>query len=97
MTVGEYEDALAALTDAEFNDLQHRFGGHQHRTRNRKQLVQEFAANPHMERPLCLHLGLKTEAEKLTEAALSMARLAVVVSLVALLIAVVALFVGRGS
>ena len=97
MKVGEYEEALDGLSDAEFNDLRLRFGAHLHRSRNRKQMVEEFAANPHMERPLCLHLGLKTEAEKLTEAALSMARLAVVVSLVALLVAVVALFVVRGS
>ena len=98
MTAGEYAEALAALSDVEFVNLQDELGGGYHPKADR---VKEFVRDPTLERRLCQTLGLKTEAEKLADvraasaelnaAWVSVARIALIVSLIALIIAVVVL------
>jgi len=65
MTPDEYSDILNSMTEEEFANFQRDFGGDKKRYR----LVDEFVHNPTHERKICHILGLKTEEEKRTEAA----------------------------
>lgn len=104
MTITEYQTALDALDEIKFANYRSEFGGS---FATRKQYVDDFVHHPEHERRICQLLGLKTEEEKLTEAALVSAKaaaessrsarwsmiwaaLSVIVSLVALAIAVFA-------
>lgn len=73
MTLEEYDERLRELTDEEFQKFNNDFGGGQKTIEER---VREFVDNPQHERRICHLLGLKTEAEKLTAAALKSANAA---------------------
>jgi hypothetical protein len=73
MTLDEYDKRLHELTDVEFQKFNNDFGGG-HKTI--EQRVREFVDDPKHERRICHLLGLKTEAEKLTAAALKSANAA---------------------
>jgi hypothetical protein len=73
MTLEEYDTRLRELTDEEFQKFNNDFGGGQITV---KQRVREFVDDPKHERRICHLLGLKTEAEKLTAAALKSANAA---------------------
>jgi hypothetical protein len=97
MTQEEYETRLRAFTEEELNKFNLDFGGGDFTIEER---AREFVGHPEYERVLCYHLGLKTEDEKLTEAALRSANAAeksadiakgsVIISGVACLVAIVA-------
>lgn len=70
MTTSEYAAALDALDDAAFLAFRSDFGGD---FTTRRQYVDDFVHHPDHERRICQLLGLKTEAEKLTEASLESA------------------------
>jgi hypothetical protein len=74
MTLHEYEKRLRELTPEEFRRFNEEFGGG-HKTV--EQRVREFVDFPQHERRICQLLGLKTEAEKLADAAISSANAAV--------------------
>ena len=104
MTPAEYRVAIKVLSNDVFRKFEGDLGGEH---RSREQRVREFADNPELEARICYLLGLKTEAEKLTEAALSSAeaartsastaRIAVVVSVLAFIASIVALFAARSA
>jgi len=73
MTSEEYRERLRELNDEEFQKFNNDFGGGEKTIEER---VREFANNPEHERRICYLLGLKTEAEKLTVAALKSANAA---------------------
>jgi len=73
MTLEEYDTRLRELTDEEFQKFNNDFGGGQITVEQR---VREFVDDPKHERRICHLLGLKTEAEKLTAAALKSANAA---------------------
>ena len=101
MTPDEYKAALDALSDDELRKFEDDFGVGPHESR--EQRVRQFLANPQFEGRICHLLGLKTEAEKLTEAALRsataarrsarMALFAVIAAIIASLIAFIAALV----
>lgn len=70
MTLEEYEEKLRGLTDEEFQKFNNDFGGGQ---KTIEQRVREHVDHPEHERRICQLLGLKTESEKLTNAALKSA------------------------
>jgi hypothetical protein len=74
MTLGDYEERLRELTSEEFHRFNDDFGGGQ---KTVEQRIREFVDFPQHERRICQLLGLKTEAEKLTDAAISSASAAV--------------------
>lgn len=71
MTITEYESALRALDDREFAAFRVAFGGD---FATRQQYVDDFVNHPEHQRRICQLLGLKTEEEKLVEAALVLAK-----------------------
>ncbi len=73
MTLEEYEKRLRELNDEEFQKFNNDFGGGQ---KTIEQRVREFVDDPQYERRICHLLGLRTEAEKLTAAALKSANAA---------------------
>jgi hypothetical protein len=73
MTLEEYDKRLRELTDEEFQKFNNDFGGGQ---KTIEQRVREFVDDPKHERLICHLLGLTTEAEKLTAAALKSAHAA---------------------
>lgn len=73
MTLEEYDKRLQELTGEEFQKFNNDFGGGQ---KTIEQRVREFVDHPEHERRICQLLGLKTEAEKLTDAALKSANAA---------------------
>jgi hypothetical protein len=73
MTLEEYDNRLRELTDEQFQKFNSDLGGG-HKTI--EQRVREFVDYPEHERRICHLLGLKTEAEKLTAAALKSANAA---------------------
>ncbi len=73
MTLSEYQCALDALDDPGFAEYRSRFGGD---FATRQQYVDDFVHHPEHERRICQLLGLTTEAQKLTDAALVSARAA---------------------
>jgi hypothetical protein len=73
MTLVEYDKKLRELTDEEFQRFNNDFGGGQNTIEQR---VQEFVYEPKHERIICYLLGLMTEDEKLTAAALKSANAA---------------------
>ena len=73
MTLEEYEGRLRELTTEELQKFNNDFGGGQ---KNIEQRVRELVDHPEHERRICQLLGLKTEAEKLTNAALKSANAA---------------------
>jgi hypothetical protein len=70
MTLEEYDTRLRELTAIEFQKFSNDFGGGEQTIEQR---VREFVDDPKHERRICQLLGLKTEAEKLTAAALKSA------------------------
>ena len=74
MTIDDYHKRLNELSDNKFKKFNEDFGGGQ---KTRDQRVREFVNHPEHERLICQLLGMKTEAEKLTEAALKSADAAV--------------------
>ena len=100
MTTDEYKARLNELTEDELHDFNTEFGGGQ---KTRDQRVREYVSDPKHERRLCQLLGLKTEDEKLTEAALqsataaaqsaSSARVSVICSAVACVVSIIAVIV----
>ncbi len=73
MTLEEYEKRLHELTGEELQKFNNDFGGGQ---KTIEQRVREFVDHPEHERLICHLLGFKTEAEKLTDAALKSAHAA---------------------
>lgn len=73
MTLEEYETRLGDLAGEEIQKFNNDFGGGQQTVEQR---VREFVGHPEHERRICQLLGLKTEAEKLTDAALKSANAA---------------------
>jgi hypothetical protein len=73
MILEEYEETLRELPDEKFQKFNKDFGGGQ---KTIEQRLREFVDNPEHERRICHLLGLKTEAEKLTAAALKSANAA---------------------
>jgi ferric-dicitrate binding protein FerR (iron transport regulator) len=73
MTLEEYEKRLRELTVEELEKFNHDLGGGQ---KTIEQRVRELIDHPEHERRICQLLGLKTEAEKLTNAALKSANAA---------------------
>ena len=73
MTLEEYGEKLRELPDEKFQKFNNDFGGGQ---KTIEQRLREFVDNPEHERRICHLLGLKTEAEKLTAAALKSANAA---------------------
>lgn len=71
MTVTEYQLTLGGLDDLEFTTFRTDFGGG---LATRQQYVDDFVHHPEHERRICQLLGLKTEEEKLVEAALTSAQ-----------------------
>jgi hypothetical protein len=100
MTLEEYDKRLRELTDEEFQTFSSDFGGGQ---KTIEQRVREYVDYPEHERRICHLLGLKTEAEKLTDAALksasaayqsaSSARLSMIWSAIACIAAIAAVVV----
>lgn len=73
MNVKEYSDKLHTLADEELQKYIADFGGDR---KEINQLVRNFVGHPEHERRICQLLGLKTEAEKMTDAAISSANAA---------------------
>jgi len=73
MTLEEYEERLRELTIEELQKFNNDFGGGQ---KTIEQRVREFVDHPEHERRICQLLALKTEAEKLTNAAIKTANAA---------------------
>lgn len=73
MTLEEYDKRLQEFTSEQFEKFNNDFGGGQ---KTIEQRVREFVDDPKHERRICHLLGLKTEAEKLTAAALKSANAA---------------------
>ena len=73
MTLEEYDKRLRELTIEQFQKFNSDFGGGE---KNIEQRVREFVDDPKHERRICHLLRLKTEAEKLTAAALKSANAA---------------------
>jgi len=100
MTLEEYGKRLQDLTDKEFEKFNNDLGGGQ---KTIEQRVREFVDDPKHERRICHLLGLKTEAEKLTAAALKSAnaaeqsavsaKLSMIWSAIACIAAIAAVFV----
>ena len=103
MNIQEYEEKLRALSSDEFRKFREDFGGGQ---KTIDECIREFVDHPEYERRICQLLKLKTEAEKLTDAAINSAsasmnsaksarssmRLSIIASLAALIAAIAAIF-----
>ncbi len=74
MNIKEYEDKLRSLNPDEFQKFNSDFGGGD---KSVEQRVREFLDDPKHEGRICQLLGLETEADKLTMAALDSAKSAV--------------------
>lgn len=100
MTLEEYGKRLQELTGKQLEKFNNDFGGGQ---KTIEQRVREFVDDPKHERRICHLLGLKTEAEKLTAAALKSAnaaeqsavsaKLSMIWSAIACIAAIAAVFV----
>lgn len=66
MTPHELHQRLNDMSEPEYEELLARFGGEK---RTREQFVREYARDSRHERLLCHLVGLKSEQQKLTEAA----------------------------
>jgi len=98
MTIAELETKLESMTDAEVSKFCKEFGGDE---LTRRAIIRHYVDHPEHERRMCQLLGLTTQEEKMTEAAVSSATSArwsmiwasvgVAISLAALIIAVLAL------
>ena len=73
MTLREYEERLGELSAEELQKFNDDFGGGQ---KTIQQRARGFVDHPEHERRICQLLGLQTEEEKLTEAALRSANAA---------------------
>jgi hypothetical protein len=73
MTISEYQSSLNALDERAFEKYRADFGGS---FSTRREYVDDFVHNPGHERRICQLLGLSTEEQKLTDAALASARAA---------------------
>ena len=101
MTIDEYKQKLNELDDEQLKKFNDEFGGGQ---KTREERVREFVHDPKHERRICQLLGLKTEDEKLTEAAVKSAKAAAIsaktavisciVAIAAAIIAVISLIIG---
>lgn len=101
MTIDEFKHKLDELDDEQFRKFNDELGGGQ---KTREERVREFVHDPKHERRICQLLGLKTEDEKLTEAALKSAKAAAtsaktaiiscIVSIAAAIVAVISLIIG---
>lgn len=74
MNLQEYEEKLRELTSEELHKFNEEFGGGQ---KTVEQRIRGFIDFPQHERRICQLLNLKTEAEKLTNAAISSANVSV--------------------
>lgn len=68
MNLKEYENKLRELTHDELHKFNADFGGER---KEIDQRVRDFVDHPEHERRICQLLGLKTEAEKMTDAAIN--------------------------
>lgn len=73
MTPDEYRQKLEALSDQEFDEFQNKFGGG---NSNREIRVRQYAYDRQHEPQICYLLGLETEEDKRTEAAVTSANAA---------------------
>jgi hypothetical protein len=73
MTRHEYHGLIGAMTEAEYQQCEHDFGGGHQTVESR---VAEFAVHPEYERRLCHLLKMPTEDERITEATQATARAA---------------------
>jgi hypothetical protein len=73
VTISEYKAALDALDAEAFEAFRRDFGGD---VRHRQVYIDEFVQNPQHERRICQLLGLTTQEEKQTEAAVASAKAA---------------------
>ena len=73
MTPREYEERLRELSPDELQEFNDDLGGG---SKSIRQRLREFVHHPELERLICHLLGLQTEDEKLTEAALRSANAA---------------------
>ena len=73
MTLQEYEEKLRELTPEELQQFNTDFGGGQ---KTIEQRAREFVDHPEHERRICQLLRMKTEAKKLTDAAINSANAA---------------------
>lgn len=71
MTRHEYHGLIGAMTEAEYQQFEHDFGGGPQTVESR---VAEFAVHPEYERRLCHLLKMPTEDERIAEATQSSAR-----------------------
>ena len=71
MTKDELKEKLESLDDAEFAAFRRDFGGEENRSRD--DIVRVYVDFPKHERRMCQLLGLVTEEEKMTGAAVSSA------------------------
>ena len=70
MNLKEYENKLRELSPEELEKFNSDFGGDRTEIEQR---VRDFVDHPDHERRICQLLGLKTEAEKITDAAINSA------------------------
>jgi hypothetical protein len=99
MNLQKYENKLRELTPEKLKTFNEDLGGDRNKIEQR---VRDFVDHPECERRICQLLGLKTEAEKLTEAAVTSsnaslqsansAKLSMIWSGIACLAAIVAAF-----
>jgi len=73
MNLIEYEKRLRELAEDEFHKFNSDFGGGQLTIEQR---LRQFADSPEHERRICQLLGLETESDKLTKAAINSANAA---------------------
>ncbi len=73
MTLDEYDKRLHELSDEELEKFNNDFGGGRKTIEER---IRDYVDDPRHERRICQLLGLKTENEKLTAAALKSANAA---------------------
>ncbi len=100
MNIAEYSKRLNELSDDELKNFNSAFGGGQ---KTRDERVRGYVDYPEHERRICQLLGLKTEDEKLVEAALNSAeasvqsarsaRLSIIWAAIACLISIVSVIV----
>ena len=98
MTVGEYQEKLNSLSDAEVEKFCKDFGGGR---QTREQLVRSFVDHPEYERRICQLLRLKSENEKVTYASVesakaaassaSSARISIVLAAIAVIVSIISL------
>ena len=74
MNLQEYENRLRELTPEELSKFNSDFGGERTQIDQR---MRDFTDHPEHERRICQLLGLKTEAEKMTDAAINSSNAAI--------------------